>query len=91
VTEVPDLGSGTDDRSFVHVGRLVDEYASRLTGHALAPVATPGVAGAFGSDACHSWSDCTRGRRERSERIASDAALAADIVVVYDTRFTIAA
>ena len=40
---------------------------------------------------CHSCSERTDGLRERSERIASHAALAADIVVVYDTRFAIAA
>ena len=42
-----------------------------------------GRAGVAGSD--------DGSRRERSDRIASDAALAADIVVVYETRFTIAA
>ena len=40
---------------------------------------------------CHSCSDRTCGVRERSERIASHAALAADIVVVYGTRCAIAA
>src|SRR6476661_1116783 len=48
-------------------------------------------AAASRATSCHSWSERTSGGRKRSERIASQAALAADIVVVYGMRCATAA
>src|SRR3954464_2147756 len=79
VTKMPDLGVGADPRAVVDVRRLMDERLGHQTPAGL------------GIRVCHSCSDSTDGGRERSARIASQAALAADNVVVYATWFAIAA
>ena len=82
VTEVPDLGAGADRRAVVDVRRLVDERAvahrhasSRRTVAASARIALPFLQRPHRAVAATA---ATGSRR--------DAALAADIVVVYDTR-----
>src|SRR4051812_10987348 len=66
VTEVPHLRVCSDLCSIVDVRRLVDEWLRHQT------PASRGIR------ACHSCSESTEGARDRSARIASHAALAAD-------------
>ncbi len=74
VAEMPDLRARADLRALVHVRGRVYENAVAHAGTC--------VSDASSKSACHSCNERTRLRRERSERMASDAAFAADMVVV---------